>query len=232
MSLFDDEIDWSEVRESIRAEAIKALKSDGWTTASNLKYAVPHATVELAAEVLDSIPGLIQTGDIYSIKQGATEVPAGPKQPTSVEPPRRPARRTNRQGRGIPTPKVPYRELSHGDHALHLNWILESQSLREYAPAHHVALSLSRDMWVDLNRKKHRQQTPGRQSWADPYYAPLDHVQYSTGLGKAAAAKAITHMVECGFFLRRDTGNGGRSGKASGALYSPALPDFREVPRK
>lgn len=136
----------------------------------------------------------------------------------------KPVGRKNKQGRSIPTPKVPYRELSHADHALHLNWILSSQALRDYAPAQHVAFALSRDMWADLNGRNRR--APNRREWSDPYPAPLDHIRYLTGLGESAASKAIKHVVESGFFIRRDSGSGGK-GKGSGAVYVPTLPDFR-----
>ena len=176
----------------------------------NLKYLVPGATIEGAQEVLDAIEGLEQSGDMYRVPR---PVPTREPAPEPVKEPQKPSGRTNKQGRGIPTPKVPVKPVDrYGDH---VNAILNSRRLREYPSAQHVSFVINREMWL-----KH-----GNRGFGKPLEMPLAEVMRLSGLGKAAAAKAVKHAVECGFFQRRDNGNGGRN-SANGATYVPTLPDW------
>lgn len=207
--LFDDEPkSEEELRESLRAAA-KDIIQEGWIplSAAAMQQRVPGASYGMAEEVYqefasDKVPE-------------ADPLPLEHKESLPVTPPKEAPKpkRTNKQGRAVAAAKVPTRKpKSQNEHATK---IFHSKKLREQPTAHHVALALSVFMGLEH-----------RASYGKPVEATARFLCEISGLkSENAARKAINHAVECGFYARLDSGNGGKHGRGR-STYVPTVPDF------
>lgn len=210
-----------ELREFLRAAARDIIQEDSIPlSAAAMKQRVPWSSYGMAEEVYQEFASdKVPEADPVPLERKES-LPVTP--PKEDSPPVKPSKgsseapkpkRTNKQGRAVAAAKVPTRKpKSQNEHATK---IFHSKKLRELPTAHHVALALS--MFMGLEH---------RANYGKPVEATARFLCEISGLkSENAARKAIKHAVECGFYARLDSGNGGKHGRGR-SIYVPTVPDF------
>jgi hypothetical protein len=219
--LFDDEPkSEEELRESLRAAAKDIIQED-WIplSAAAMQQRVPGSSYGMAEEVYQEFASdKVSEANPLSLERKESELSSSKEDSSPVKPSKGSSedpkpKRTNKQGRAVAAAKVPTRKpKSQNEHATK---IFHSKKLREQPTAHHVALALSVFMGLEH-----------RASYGKPVEATARFLCEISGLkSENAARKAINHAVECGFYARLDSGNGGKHGRGR-STYVPTVPDF------
>lgn len=209
-----------ELRECLRAAA-KDIIQEGWIplSAAAMKQRVPGSSYGMAEEVYQEFASdTLPEADPVPLERKESEPSSSKEDSPPVKPSKGSSeapkpKRTNKQGRAVAAAKVPTRKPKNQNE--HATKIFHSKKLRELPKAHHVALALS--MFMGLEH---------RANYGKPVEAAARFLCEISGLkSENAARKAINHAVECGFYARLDSGNGGKHGRGR-STYVPTVPDF------